>query len=138
MLLLELNSIVQYYGDRLIFRIEDLKVYAQDKIGIVGLNGAGKTTLMDIMAGRLTPDEGRVKTYSNYSYITQLMNEDELGVNRRLAHQFKLAPAYKEYMSGGEKTRYKIAAAFSRNSEILFAEGTGIPSLLFYFHLTLP
>ena len=31
-----------------------------DRVGIIGANGVGKTTLMDIIAGRLQPDTGRV------------------------------------------------------------------------------
>jgi ATP-binding cassette subfamily F protein uup len=31
-----------------------------DRLGIVGPNGAGKSTLLDLVAGRLTPTEGRI------------------------------------------------------------------------------
>ena len=31
-----------------------------DRVGIIGSNGVGKTTLMDIIAGRLQPDSGKV------------------------------------------------------------------------------
>lgn len=31
-----------------------------DRLGIVGPNGAGKSTLLDLIAGRLTPTEGRI------------------------------------------------------------------------------
>lgn len=34
----------------------------RDRIGIIGPNGIGKTTLLDIIAGRLAPDRGKVET----------------------------------------------------------------------------
>ena len=33
-----------------------------DRLGIVGPNGAGKSTLLDLVAGRLSPTEGRIDT----------------------------------------------------------------------------
>ena len=46
MLLIECGEIKKYFGDRLILDIENLKVYSDDRIGIVGLNGSRKTTLI--------------------------------------------------------------------------------------------
>ncbi|HOA80493.1 MAG TPA: zinc ABC transporter ATP-binding protein, partial [Defluviitaleaceae bacterium] len=43
MLLVECRNIKKSYGDRLILNIENLCIYDQDRIGIVGVNGAGKT-----------------------------------------------------------------------------------------------
>ncbi|HBR34327.1 MAG TPA: hypothetical protein DD734_06820, partial [Firmicutes bacterium] len=46
-LLLECGNLKKYFGDRLIIDLESLKVYSDDRIGIVGANGAGKTTLVN-------------------------------------------------------------------------------------------
>ncbi len=43
----------------------DLRLERGQRVAIVGLNGMGKTTLMRLMAGRLTPREGRVVVGSN-------------------------------------------------------------------------
>ena len=72
MLILEMKNIKKSFGDRLLLDIENLAIDSEDKIGIVGLNGVGKTTLMDILSKRIIPDEGIVKIYGSYSYITQL------------------------------------------------------------------
>ena len=32
-----------------------------DRIGIIGPNGSGKSTLLKIIAGKLSPDEGKVE-----------------------------------------------------------------------------
>lgn len=38
-----------------------LQIPARSAVGIVGANGSGKTTLVDVMAGLLLPDSGRVE-----------------------------------------------------------------------------
>lgn len=125
MLVLHLQQIVKNFDDRVIFSIEDLKVYSYERIGIVGLNGAGKTTLLDIMTGVTCPDEGNIIRRCEYSYITQYHKEGDFlqeSVDKVLAKQFRLDCKYKEYLSGGEKTRYKLVKAFSQNCKLLFAD----------------
>ncbi|HEX7133672.1 MAG TPA: ABC-F family ATP-binding cassette domain-containing protein [Iamia sp.] len=43
-----------------LFRGVDLMLDPRERLGLVGPNGAGKSTLVDVLAGRLTPTEGRV------------------------------------------------------------------------------
>lgn len=121
MLILEANNIAKSHGDRLIFKLDSLKIYDCDRIGIVGLNGAGKTTLMNILAGETQPDEGYVKLYGSHSYIRQLENP-EGHVEGHAAREFGVAGKHSCEMSGGEKTRMKIAVEFDRDSHILFAD----------------
>ncbi|HPT68744.1 MAG TPA: ATP-binding cassette domain-containing protein, partial [Syntrophomonas sp.] len=70
MLLLECSDIKKYFGDRLIIDMNNLKVYSEDRIGIVGANGSGKTTLINILRKYLEPDQGWVKLYASHSYIS--------------------------------------------------------------------
>ena len=44
MLIIDGNKIKKYFGDRLILNIDSIKIYSEDRIGIVGPNGVGKTT----------------------------------------------------------------------------------------------
>ncbi len=121
MLILKARNIKKSYGDRVIVQFDDLKIYYGDRIGIVGANGAGKTTLLDLLAGRLSPDEGRLELRAGLSYICQ---EDGPGTypDPKLAREFKVSGVPGSVASGGEKTRLKIATAFEENAGILFAD----------------
>ncbi|WP_234122788.1 ribosomal protection-like ABC-F family protein [Clostridium hydrogenum] len=122
MLNLEINNLKKYFGDRLILDIDNLKVYSEDKIGIVGVNGAGKSTLLNILCENTEKDEGFIKHYGSYSYISQL-GEPNYNVNdNELCSKFNLKNKTNDNLSGGEKTRFKIAEAFSKKSSILFAD----------------
>ena len=56
--LITLRDISMYFGDAQILDHVNLTVAPGERICLVGRNGVGKSTLMNILAGRLTPDEG--------------------------------------------------------------------------------
>lgn len=122
MQLIECGNIKKYYGDKTILDIESLKIYTTDRIGIVGLNGAGKTTLINILCGRDNADEGWVNRKGNYSFISQLDCEGYDNINLKIAGKFGLNEVWNEHLSGGEKTRFKIAKCFEEESSIIFAD----------------
>jgi len=62
--MITVDSVKKYAGGRLILNIPRVEIHEGEKTVLIGANGSGKTTLLRIMAGILTPDEGRV-TYSN-------------------------------------------------------------------------
>ena len=57
-----------YTPERRLFSELDLDVGTGDKLAVVGYNGMGKTTLLKLIAGRLTPDSGRV-VYGHHTVI---------------------------------------------------------------------
>lgn len=122
MLLMECSNIKKYFGDRLILDIDKFKIYSKDRIGIVGVNGVGKTTFINILTQRLVPDEGWVKLYGRYSYISQLEEPENKSIDIEIASKFGVDSTWNENMSGGEKTRFKLAYGVCRNSEIIFAD----------------
>lgn len=121
-MLLEGSHLRKYFGDRLILDIEDLKVYSEDRIGVVGVNGAGKTTLVNILSQRLEPDEGWVKINGKSSYVSQLDAPEQKVLEQATASRFGVVPQWSETMSGGEKTRFKLAQSFERESRMIFAD----------------
>jgi len=122
MLLIEGRNIKKYYGDKLILNIENIKVYSEDRIGIVGLNGAGKTTLMHILCAESKPDEGWVRTYGSYSIVDQLVPKEYGNIDKKVANKFGIVHTWDSYLSGGEKTRFKMAKCFDKDNDIIFAD----------------
>ena len=57
--LLTVEGLVKSFGVRVIDDLS-LSVETGDALGVVGPNGAGKTTMLNLLAGDLSPDEGRV------------------------------------------------------------------------------
>jgi ABC-type multidrug transport system ATPase subunit len=56
---LEIEGLSKSYKDKK--ALDSVNLFVSNGIyGLLGPNGAGKTTLMRILAGLITPDEGRV------------------------------------------------------------------------------
>ncbi|MCP9235871.1 ABC-F family ATP-binding cassette domain-containing protein [Lewinella sp. JB7] len=74
--MLTATGIYQQYGDRILFDRVTFTVGTRDKVGLVGRNGAGKSTMLKIIAGDLTPDEGKVQreSGSTLGYLHQEMD----------------------------------------------------------------
>ena len=58
--LISLEKAAKAYAHRTLLDGVSLGVSAGDRVGVVGRNGAGKSTLLALLAGRVTPDSGRV------------------------------------------------------------------------------
>lgn len=122
MLLIDAVNIKKYFSDRLIFEFENLKVYSNERIGVVGANGEGKTTLLNVLSKKDEADEGIVKLYGNLEYITQLKKPEKKYISPEMASRFSVKEAYLDTMSGGEKTRFKLALALENNPPLIFAD----------------
>ncbi|WP_420461108.1 ABC-F family ATP-binding cassette domain-containing protein [Neolewinella sp.] len=62
--MLSATGIYQQYGDRILFDRVTFTIGTRDKVGLVGRNGAGKSTMLKIIAGDISPDEGKVQRES--------------------------------------------------------------------------
>lgn len=124
MLLIDAVNIKKSFGAREILSFKELKIMTGDKIGIVGPNGAGKTTLMNILAGELLPDEGIVKSYTEVAYIRQFSDSTPSEAAHSMdLRRFKVSDKVEcDMLSGGERTRLKIAQALSKNGVLLMAD----------------
>ena len=77
--ILSLENVSKNYGIKPLFENVTIGFDDSDKIGIIGANGSGKTTLLQIIAGRETPDTGKVVRAGNtsVSYLSQNPEFDE-------------------------------------------------------------
>lgn len=122
-LILEAKDIVLHYGIRKVLDIDRFCLYDGERVGLVGENGAGKSTLLKVLAGRITPDEGTVKRLSPITVITQLGDTDlgDAEIDEKLVSEFSVKER-REGLSGGERTRRRIAGALSKEAGALFAD----------------
>ena len=59
---LELSGVSKAYDDKVLIRKYSRLIARTDRLGIIGENGTGKTTLLEMIAGRVEPDEGAIET----------------------------------------------------------------------------
>lgn len=105
-MVLELNNISKYYGDKKILEIENLKIYENEKIEIVGQNGSGKTTLLNIISGVVKPDTGQIIRKQNVIYMEQFEDMDNEN----------------SYLSGGERVKVSIAKILVSDTNMLILD----------------
>lgn len=148
--ILEVEHISKRYGDLKI--VEDFShvFKKKDRIGVVGKNGVGKSTFLDILTGRLKPDDGEVTpgVTTKFGYFTQ--ESINLNPENRLIEEVKdiaefitmadgtqisaskfldnfLFPPEKQYnyvskLSGGEKKRLQLLKLLITNPNFLILD----------------
>jgi ATP-binding cassette subfamily F protein 3 len=74
--MISINNVYVQYGDRILLNRINLVIGDRDKVGLVGRNGAGKSTLLKIIAGEMSPQEGKVQrpTHSSLGFLHQEMD----------------------------------------------------------------
>ena len=117
-----------------------------DRVGIIGPNGCGKSTLINLLLGKLQPDEGRIRMGSkvDVAYFDQLRAQldeeatvidnvaggsDTVTINGRSKHiigylQDFLFPPMRarqpvKTLSGGERNRLLLARLFAKPANLL-------------------
>ncbi len=61
MSVLTVKNLSHGFGDRAIFNDVSFRLLKGEHIGLIGANGEGKSTFMNIITGKLEPDEGKVE-----------------------------------------------------------------------------
>ncbi len=65
MSILNVEHLTHGFGDRAIFNDVSFRLLKGEHIGLVGANGEGKSTFMNIVTGKLMPDEGKIEWAKN-------------------------------------------------------------------------
>ena len=64
-MILNVKNLSHGFGDRAIFEDVSFRLLRGEHIGLIGANGEGKSTFMNIITGKLMPDEGTVEWAKN-------------------------------------------------------------------------
>src|SRR5262249_57122112 len=84
-MLLMLREVTKAFGRLQVLDRLTLAVGEREAVGVIGPNGAGKTTALNVLAGRLRPDRGRV--VFDGRDITQLPPHARTRAGISLTHQ---------------------------------------------------
>ncbi|MTH53594.1 ATP-binding cassette domain-containing protein [Bacillus mangrovi] len=79
MSVLSVKNLSHGFGDRAIFNDVSFRLLKGEHIGLIGANGEGKSTFMNIITGKLEPDEGKVEWSKKVrtGYLDQHTNLDK-------------------------------------------------------------
>ncbi|MGL5615960.1 MAG: ABC-F family ATP-binding cassette domain-containing protein [Sarcina sp.] len=77
MSVLHVQNMSHGFGDRAIFEDVSFRLLKGEHVGLIGANGEGKSTFMNIITGKLMPDEGKV-TWSNKIRVGYMDQHAEL------------------------------------------------------------
>lgn len=140
------KGISKSFGNNHVLKDIDFELYRGEKVALVGVNGAGKSTFMKILAGHMQPDEGKVNLGSavDQQYFAQYDYEDLHDDNTVLGEFLSKAPlkisnnargilgAFLfqnddvekkiEVLSGGEKTRLRLARMLCGSANLLMLD----------------
>ena len=117
--------------------VQESEIFRKEVVGIVGPNAIGKTTFAQILAGKLKPDKGNLKSKLKISYKSQYIKPNKANVletlkeiNREVLSQENkisiLKPLEIEHLlnknldelSGGELQRVAIASCLLREADL--------------------
>jgi len=128
--------------------LDDVSFYlnAGDRVGVIGINGTGKSSFLNVLAGRLEPDGGKISRDPNVHLSMLSQNPDMREDDTVLEHVFRSQPKefreLNEYeartiltklgltnfeqkmgsLSGGQKKRVALAAALISPADVLILD----------------
>lgn len=115
-LVIELKNIEKSYLNKDVLQIENLKVYENQKVGIVGRNGEGKSTLLKLISDEIKPDIGEIDTKIDFQHYRQIESEiqpDFTKIDAEYLSRLNVPEHDIQHLSGGEQTRMRLAEYFS-------------------------
>lgn len=83
--ILTIENLTHSYSERKLFDDTLFSLEEGEKVGIIGINGTGKSTLLNIIAGNIVPDEGKV-TIANKVIIEMLSQHPSFDDNETVIH----------------------------------------------------
>ena len=141
--MITIDRLTLSYGRQQVLKDCSLQVEPGSRVALMGPSGCGKTSLINVIAGLLTPDSGKVSVNGKVSYVFQepalfpwLTAVDNINVvlsdrPETLLRAEQLLDAvglsdcrdkYPHQLSGGQKQRIAICRALAYGGDILLLD----------------
>lgn len=141
--MITIDGLTLSYDGQQVLKDCSLRVEAGSRVALMGPSGCGKTSLINVVAGLLTPDSGKVSVNGKVSYVFQepalfpwLTAVDNINVvlsdsPQTLPRAEQLLAAvglsdcrdkYPHQLSGGQKQRIAICRALAYGGDILLLD----------------
>ena len=141
--MINIDRLTLSYGRQQVLKDCSLQVEPGSRVALMGPSGCGKTSLINVIAGLLTPDSGKVSVNGKVSYVFQepalfpwLTAVDNINVvlsdgPETLPRAEQLLEAvglsdcrdkYPHQLSGGQKQRIAICRALAYGGDILLLD----------------
>ena len=141
--MITIDHLTLSYDSQQVLKDCSLRVEAGSRVALMGPSGCGKTSLINVIAGLLTPDSGKVSVNGKVSYVFQepalfpwLTAVDNINVvlsdrPETLPRAEQLLEAvglsdcrdkYPHQLSGGQKQRIAICRALAYGGDILLLD----------------
>lgn len=130
MSILNVEHLSHGFGDRAIFEDVSFRLLKGEHIGLVGANGEGKSTFMNIITGKLMPDEGKIEWSKNVrvGYLDQhTVLEKGMTIESVLKSAFDYLFEMEENMN---QIYEKLGEASAEEMDAMMAEAGTIQDLL--------
>ncbi len=117
------ESLTKAYGIKPLFQNISFHIEEGDKIALVARNGSGKSTLLKILAGKETPDDGKVWIHKDVDVALfeqePSFNEEVSIVDNIFDHNHPVLNAIKEYeLVSEEGDAEKLSAVIVKMDEL--------------------
>lgn len=122
---LSVENLAKSFGAKPVFSNINLNVSEGDKVGLIAKNGAGKTTMLNIIAGRDTPESGKVWVHKDVK-VCFLDQEPEFDPNMTVIENvfehkhpvIDVVKAYEALMVEEEPDGDKLVEVMGRMDEL--------------------
>lgn len=126
MSILTVSKLTHGFGERAIFDDVSFRLLKGEHIGLIGANGEGKSTFMNIITGKLQPDEGKIEWSKRVrvGYLDQhTVLEKGMSIRDVLRSAFEHLYAYETrlneaYLEMGDADELKMAELMEETGEL--------------------
>ena len=117
------ENLSKRWGELMLFENISLTIFEGQKVALIAKNGTGKSTLLDILAGKESPDSGKITITNDIiiSYFEQIpkLNPDHSVLEEIFASDNEKLKTVKEFeLAVSENNQVKIAEISSKMDEL--------------------